>query len=188
MIKEMFKSRYNLPSWAVNFHNDLKFISQSSLYKKERNAVFFYRKSCQATRNSVTSLHGNITIAQHCQFSSSSSSAISWRMERSAMPSCHDFVIKFLRNCWLGLLTPFCRSGFLKNLHRVGNVPVLVVSGRACKKRRLLREQVSCKVYQNMRWKRRKIQMVKVLIFSSFSTHILINVLIRLNIYVAQFL
>ena len=35
----MFKSRYNLPSWAVNFHNDLKFISQSSL-KKERNADF----------------------------------------------------------------------------------------------------------------------------------------------------
>lgn len=105
-------------------------------------------------------------------------------MERSAIPSCHDFVIKFLLNCWLGLLTPFCRSGFLKNLHRVGNVPVLVVSGRACKKRRLLREQVSCKVYQNMRWKRRKIQMVKVLIFSSFSTHILINVLIRLNIYI----
>ena len=89
-------------------------------------------------------------------------------MERSAMPSCHDFVIKFLLNCWLGLLTPFCRSGFLKNLHRVGNVPVLVVSGRACKKRRLLREQVNFKVYQNMRWKRRKIQMVKVLIFFFF--------------------
>ena len=89
-------------------------------------------------------------------------------MERSAIPSCHDFVIKFLLNCWLGLLTPFCRSGFLKNLHRVGNVPVLVVSGRACKKRRLLREQVSCKVHQNMRWKRSKIQMVKVLIFFFF--------------------
>ena len=36
----MFKSRYNLPSWALNFHNDFKFISQSSLYKKERNAFF----------------------------------------------------------------------------------------------------------------------------------------------------
>ena len=56
------------------------------------------------------------------------------------------------------------------------------------KKTPLLREQVNGKVYQNIFGKEGKSKWFKVQISSSFSTHILINFLIRLNIYVAQFL
>lgn len=129
-----------------------------------------------------------ITVAQHCQFSSSSSSTISWRMERSAMPSSHDFVMKFLLNPWLGLLTPFCRSGFLKNLHRVGNVPVLVVSGRACKKRIYFLNKSMAKFIKVCVGKGEKSKGFKGLIFSPFSTHNFINFVFLLNKCIAKFL
>ena len=104
-----------------------------------KSSIYF--KPNKMSRNSVKRHHATLAIdvTYFSQYISSSSSAISWRTERSQTSPSHDLVIKFFRKRWLGLATPFCRCGFLKNLHREGNV--LVSSGN-CKKKKI--SSVSC--------------------------------------------
>ena len=64
------------------------------------------------------------------QWPSSSSSSMSWRSASCTTSSSHELHMYCWRNFLLGRLAPCCFCGFLKNLHRLGNM--LVCSDKNC--------------------------------------------------------